>query len=154
MADAAGYYVIETDVEAELSCVIGAESQPTSTELNDFIADIEGEVNGYLYSVGVTTASIASDTTPIVFRVVKQWALWGICSRVLAAMGGSVNSQMDKEEWYWSRYQLKRDEILANPAVLGSDTPFTSAAGSLGVAGVADDDDDAHDRKFAMDDEY
>ena len=147
-------YVIEVDVESELSETISATSQPTTTELADFIADIEADVNAVLYSVGISTSGIDSSTTPIVFRVVKQWALWGICSRALAAMSGAVTVHLDKEAWYWDRYQAKREEVLGNPSILGADAPFSTATSSLGVRGLTDDSDESYDVEFTRDKEY
>ena len=154
MADAAGTYLIEADVEAELSVVIGDTSQPTSTELNGFITGIESDVKGVLNSVGVSVASIDSTTTPIIYNIVKQWSLWGVCSRTLAAMSGAVTTHLDKEEWYWDRFERRRAEIIANPLVLGGDTPFSTDDDDTHLGGINDDDDDSHDRIFAIDDNY
>jgi len=147
-------WVTEANVEAELSDSITDTSQPTSTELAGFIADIENDVKGVLYSKGVTVASIDSGTTPICHGNVKLWALWGVLSRTFAAMGGVTTMQVQKEQAYWERYKERKAEVLADPAILGSDTPFSTAASDLGVAGLDDDDDEAHDRLFAMDDVY
>lgn len=151
MADAAGLYVDEADVEAELSYVISATSKPSSTQLDQIIDDIEAEVNGVLHSVGVSVASLDESGTPISWTIIRQTTLWGVCSRTIAAAGGLVMGKGEKEEDYWERYQIKLAAIHDDPDILGSDCPFSTGSSDIKVAAVCDDDDEAHSRIFELD---
>jgi len=147
-------YIVEADIEGELSYSIAATTQPTSTEVETIISDIEAEVDGVLYAAGVNVAGISLAATPISFKVVRQWALWGACSRVLAAAGGLVFNQGGKEEMYWERFKEKAKTVLANPRILGSDVPFASSGAGLDIGGLKSTDDDYDDRVFDLDDEF
>ena len=77
-------YLIETDIEAELSLDIDANSTPNTTEVAGFIADIEADLNGVLYAVGVSLP-LNEISHPNAWKILAQTALWGVCSRVIAA---------------------------------------------------------------------
>jgi len=146
-------YVAETDVEGELSYAITISTQPTTVEVAIFIAEIEAKVNGVLDAIGISR-DLDSVANAICYNIVKQISLWGVCSRVIAASGGLVLNQAGKEEAYWERFERELAAIHDNPALLSTDAPFSSSSARLGVAGLTDDDDEAHDRIFALDDEY
>jgi len=146
-------YVAETDVEGELSYDISTNTQPTTAEVAVFIADIEAKVNGVLDAVGVAR-DLNAVTHAICYKIVKQIALWGVCSRVIAASGGLVLNQAGKEQAYWERFKPELAAIREDPSLLSTDAPFSTSATRLEVAGIVDEDDEAHDRIFAMDDEF
>jgi len=147
-------WLAETDIEAELSYAITTTTQPTTSEVSDMIGDIEAEVSGYLYAARISVAGLSSTTTPISYKIARQVALWGACSRVIAAAGGLIRSQAGKEEAYWERYVTKLAQIKENPAILGSDAPFLTSFPALNVDGLTEDSDDYHEPVFAMDDEF
>jgi len=147
-------WLAETDIEGELSYSITDTTQPTTTEVAAFIADIEAEVSGYFYAARVSVPSLDATTTPVSYKIAKQTALWGVCSRVIAAAGGMIRNTADKEEAYWERYVTKLAQIKDNPAILGSDAPFLTTFPALNIDGLTEDSDEYHEPVFAMDDEF
>ena len=147
-------YITEAHIEGELSYSITDTTQPTSTEVTDIIADIEAEVNGHLYSVGVSVSGLDVTATPIAWRGVKQVALWGAASRVIAAAGGLIRAQTGKEKDYWDRYEAKLLAIEKDPRILGSDTPFATGSDALEFSYITSDDDEYNDPIFRTRDEF
>ena len=147
-------YITEAHIEGELSYAIETTTQPTTAEVVDIIADVEAEVNGRLYSAGVSVSGLDSTTTPIAWRVVKQIALWGTCSRVIAAAGGLIRAQTAKEESYWDRYEANLKAIEKDPRILGSDTPFATGSGALEFSYITSDDDEYYGPVFRTRSEY
>ena len=147
-------YVTEAHVEGELSYSITTTTQPTTAEVVDVIADIESEVQGRLFAVGVSVSGLDATTTPIAWRCVKQLALWGICSRVIASAGGLIRAQTGKEKDYWDRYQERLAAIAEDPRILGSDTPFATGSDALEFSYITSDDDEYYGPVFRTRSEY
>ena len=141
-------YVVETNVESELSVDITATTSPTSTELTEFITQIEAEFNGVLHSIRVTVPIVKANS-PIAFEIATQTALWGVCSRTLNAYGGVILDQSPKAQLYWDRYKAKLEEIKNNPDILYDASALTSDS-SLMVDGIVDGDDEYHEPAFTM----
>ena len=142
-------WVTEVLVESELSYAIETTTQPTQTELVAFIASIEATCKGILNSLKVDAASIDETDTPICFLIVQQWALWGVCSRVIAAAGGLVRSRTGKEKDYWDRFTDTWHSIEEDPNALGSDVPFLTGDSALvSPDGIVDGDDNYRDPAF------
>ena len=147
-------YITELHIEGELSYAIETTTQPTTAEVGDVISDVESEVNGRLYSVGVSVSGLDATTTPIAWRVVKQIVLWGVCSRVIAAAGGLIRAQTGKEKDYWDRYEAKLKAIEKDPRILGSDTPFLTSASDLEFSYITSGDDEYYGPVFRTRDEF
>lgn len=145
-------YLAESDIEAELSLDIDANSTPNTTEVAGFIADIEADLNGVLYAVGVSLP-LTEASHPNAWKILTQTALWGVCSRVIAAFGGVVIEQGPKEANYWERYREKLRQIEENPASL-YDAPFSTSSSRLSLGGLTSTDDDSYDPFFKMDDVF
>jgi len=147
-------YITEAHIEGELSYAIETTTQPTTAEVVDIIADIEAEVNGRLYSVGVSVSGLDATTTPIAWRGVKQINLWGAASRVIASAGGLIRAQTGKEKDYWDRYEAKLKAIEKDPRILGSDTPYLTSDAALELSYIKDTDDEAYGPVFRTRSEY
>ena len=147
-------YVTELHIEGELSYAIETTTQPTTAEVVDVIADIESEVQGRLFAVGVSVSGLDATATPIAWKVVKQIVLWGVCSRVIAAAGGLIRAQTGKEKDYWDRYEAKLKAVEKDPRILGSDTPFATGSGALEFSYITSDDDEYYGPVFRTRDEF
>ena len=144
-------WVTELLIESEISYDITVTSTPTTAQTADFISSIENTIKGVLHSVKVDAASITEAGTPIVFDIVQQWALWGSCARVIAAAGGLIRSQTQKEREYWDRYNQIWHEVKESPAILGTDAPFyTGDTNMIWPDGIVADDDVSVNPQFTM----
>jgi len=148
-------WVTEAQVEGELSYEITTLTQPTTAEVATFILAIEAQVQGILNSVKINPAGITESGTPNTFLVVQQWALWGVCARVIAAAGGLIRSQPQKERNYWDRYNTCWHEIKEDPNTLGTDAPFyTGDTNMIWPDGIVSTDADYNTPEFTMDMEF
>lgn len=145
-------YTTELNVESELSIDINATTTPTTTELAEFIDQIDAELNGVLHAIGISIP-IISGTSPYAYKIATQTELWGVCSRTLNSYGGVVLDQTPKAEIYWQRYKAKLKEIRNDPDIL-YDASFLSGDSDLSVDGIVDGDDEYHDPIFTMIDEF
>jgi len=149
-------WVTEALVEGELSYNLTDSTQPTSAETAEFITSIEAVVKGVLHSLKIDPDAILLASTPNAYYAVQLWALFGVCSRVLAAAGGLIRAQTDKEKEYWSRFHSYWHDLKEDPSILGNDAPFyTGDLATLWPDGiVAADTDDYHEPIFTMDKEF
>ena len=143
-------YLSTSDIERELSYDFSASTEPTDTEISEFISQVEADLNGQLSSVGVSVP-VSSSSSPGSFALLKQAATWGVCARVLGAYGGLITSDAPKAEIYWQRYKDFLIRVRENPAILYDVSWDTT---KVRVDGITDDDDEYHDAIFAMDDEF
>ena len=143
-------YLSVSDIERELSYSFSTSTEPTDTEIAEFISQVEADLNGQLSSVGVSVP-VSSSSSPGSFALLKQAATWGVCARVLGAYGGLITSDAPKAEIYWQRYKDFLVRVRENPAILYDASWDTT---KVRVDGITDDDDEYHDAIFAMDDEF
>ena len=143
-------YLSVADIERELSCAFSASTEPTDAEIEEFITQVEADLNGQLSSVGVAVP-IDQASSPGSYALLKQAATWGVCARVLGAYGGLVTSDAPKAEVYWQRYKDFLNRVKENPAILYDASWDTT---KVRVDGITDNDDEYHDAIFAMNDEF
>jgi len=144
-------WVTEILAESELSYSIETITQPTTTETAEFIASIEATCKGVLNSLKIDASAINETNTPIRFLIVQQWALWGVCARIIASAGGLVRSRTGKEKDYWDRFNQTWGAIKESPSMLGDDTPFyTSDEDMVSPDGLVSTDTDYDDPQFTM----
>ena len=143
-------YLSVADIERELSCAFSASTEPTDAEIEEFITQVEADLNGQLSSVGVAVP-IDQASSPGSYALLKQAATWGVCARVLGAYGGLVTSDAPKAEVYWQRYKDFLNRVKENPAIL-YDASWDVT--KVRVDGITDNDDEYHDAIFAMNDEF
>jgi len=148
-------FVTEEMVEAELSYLITTSTQPTTAEVLTFITQIEAAVKGILHSLKINPDSITLAGTPDAYNNVSMWALWGVCSRVIAAAGGLIRAQPQKEQNYWDRFQQFAENLKEDPNSLANDVPFyASDSNMVWPAGITDSHDDYYSPEFTMDEEW
>jgi len=143
-------YLTVADIERELSLDFSATTEPTDTEISEFITQVEAELNGVLASVGVTVP-VFSTSSPYSYAMIRQAATFGVCARVLGAYTGIATEEAPREAAYWQRYRDFLDQIKEDPAIL-FDASFGSS--DVRVDGITDSDDEYHEAYFEMDMEF
>lgn len=145
-------WVTEVLIEDELTYPISPITKPTTIATASIIASIQSRCEGALNALKIDVSSISEASTPNAFRVVQQWALWGCCARVLAAAGGVIRSQPQKERNYWDMFNSFWHDLKEDPNILGSDTPYlTSDDDMVSPDGLVSTDSDYDDPQFTMD---
>jgi len=144
-------WLTEIENENELSYTISATTKPTSTATVAIISSIQATCEGVLNALKIDASAIDETTTPNTFKVVQQWALWGCSARVLAAAGGVIRSQPQKEREYWVRFNEMWHDLKEDPNILGSDTPYlTSDEDIVSPDGLVSTDSDYDAPEFTM----
>jgi len=144
-------WVTETLIESELSYDINATTKPSTITTASIIASIQSRCEGALNALKIDISSISETSTPNSFRVVQEWALWGCCARVLAAAGGVIRSQPQKERNYWDMFNSIWHDLKEDPNILGADTPYlTSDDDMVSPDGLVSTDSDYDEPQFTM----
>ena len=144
-------WVTEKMIEDELSFDISATTKPSTEATVSIISSIESSCKGVLNSLKIDASSIFESSTPDTFRVVQQWSLFGCCARVLAAAGGIIRSQPQKEKEYWLRWNTFWHDLKLDPNILGEDTPYyTSDDDIVSPDGLVSTDDDYDAPEFTI----
>jgi len=143
-------YLTVADIERELSLDFSSTTEPTDTEISEFITQVEAELNGVLSAVGVTIP-VSSTSSPYSYAMVRQAATFGVCARVLGAYAGITTDESPREAAYWQRYQDFLARVKEDPAIL-FDASFSTT--NVRIDGITDSDDEYHDAYFAMDTEF
>ncbi len=121
-------YIGVSDIQRELGLEFSETSKPTAAEVQEIIDQVEAELNGFVaslgYSVPVTDGQGA--------KILAQAALWGACSRVIAAYAGATANANPRETTYWERYRDFIDRLLANPGILHGANRASGLSGAGG----------------------
>lgn len=143
-------YLSVADIERELSYAFSASTEPTDAEIEEFITQVEADLNGQLSSVGISVP-VDQASSPGSYALLRQAATWGVCARVLGAFGGVITDDSSKAAQYWERYVDFLVRVQQNPSIL-YDASWDAT--KVRVDGITDDDDEYHEAIFAMNDEF
>ena len=144
-------WVTKELIQDELSYSISATTKPTTEATTAIIASIEATCRGVLNSLKVDASSIDETGTPECFLIVQQWALFGVCARVIASAGGLIRSSTGKEKDYWQKFNQTWGAIKESPSMLGDDAPFyTSDENIISPDGLVSTDSDYDAPEFTI----
>lgn len=142
-------YITIADVARELSIPIDPLTTPNEASVEEFISQVEADLNGVLSAVGVSVPVAA--TSSGAYGMIRQAVTWGVCARVLGAYAGMVQGESPKETTYWDRYRDFMDRVTDDPSIL-YDATFDKQR--LGVSGIADGHEDYREAIFSVEDVF
>ena len=145
-------YLDKVDVETELGVEFTDSTRPSSAQAEHVIEDIEAEVSGWLNIMGVSTP-VSISTSPISFKIIRQWVLWGAASRCQDIYTGNTLDQNPKAAMYWERYIQCLNQYMDKPELLSDATLLTSEE-DIDISFIDEDDDSYHEVTVELDDEY
>lgn len=145
-------YLDRVDVETELGITFTDTTRPSSSGVEHVIEDIEAEVTGWLNILGVSTP-VSITTSPVTFKIVRQWVLWGVASRCQDIYAGNTLDQNPKAAMYWERYLACRDAYTGQPELL-VDAAFLTSETDIDISFISSGDDNYHEPTVELDDEY
>ena len=125
-------YCTTADVQQELSLYnIATDSDPSTTDVDQYCTDITADMNGRMHAVGIDTP--VTDSDPL--AILRPIAVNGVAAKVLrskTAKGGDP----EWAETYQELYDDAMDRIERRPSIIREDdSPGTPQ-------GTARDDDD------------
>jgi len=106
-------YLAVNDVESQVQGFsFTADSHPSKSEVEEFIAMVEAEVNGLLSTLGIVIP-IDSDNSPESFKIAKLIASQGVLALTLGSMHSmTMSEETTREEACWKRYNSWVNSIV------------------------------------------
>lgn len=140
-----GNYITTTDIAGQFpSLEITATSKPSTTQVDEYITNIEAQIDGCLRAMGITVPVTDAEAK----AYLKQIAIDGASWRFLSAKFCGCSEEVERAEGFRRSFMDGLKMLKNVPRVVSTETGVTADSMIPGHGqGTADDCFDADDRK-------